>query len=203
MNDNYLVKNEVFLSNKELDIYRKYIESENLTVAPSKATAFFSLFLQGYSCDEISRMNPGFDIGLILKTRVDQSWDQRRLEHIQHLLNDVRNIVQSTQLEAIRFVSESLTVFRKMASEKFQKYLQTGNVKDLGEFKNMSFKVYKDLLEMLLRLTGQDTLQRVQGCVEHKHTLESSTESVENKPMTANEADDFMKNLNLSGFKND
>lgn len=180
---------------KELEAYRKYQESGKPALATSTSANFFQLFLQGHTCEEISRLNPGFGLGLIVKARIDHDWDLQREEHIQGLLDNIRQVVQKTQLDAIRFVAEGLATYQKYVGEKFQRYLQTGDAKELGEFKEMSFKTYKDLLELLMKLTGQKEEKKVTGEVTVKHQVEPISLPRVDKPMASTDAVEFLKRL--------
>lgn len=187
------------LTPQELEAYRKYVEANKPPLAGSTSTQFFQVFLQGHTCEEIARLNPSFGLGIIVRARVDFDWDRQRDEHIQHLLDNIRSVVQTTQLEAVQFVAEGLAVYRKMAGSKFQKYLQSGKEEDLGDFKDMSFKTYKELLELLLKLTGQETTtKKVQGVVEHRHTVEATQGApAANAPMSAESAHDFLARFDV------
>jgi hypothetical protein len=198
-----LARAERVLTPRELEAYRRYIESSKPPLAPSTSASMFALFLQGHTCEEIAKLNPAFGLGIIVKARVDFDWDKQREEHLQHLLDNIRSVVQTTQLEAVQFVAEGLAVYRKMAGEKFQKYLQSGKIEDLGDFKDMSFKTYKDLLELLLKLTGQEPTKKVQGEVMHRHTVEATQDAPRaDRPMSASDATDFLSRFDLPKIGN-
>lgn len=193
-----LVKAVEALTPRELEAYRKYMESGKAPLAASTATNFFQLYLQGHSTEEIAKLNPAFGLGIIVRARVEHDWDRLRKEHVEHLLDNIRQVVQTTQLEAVQFVAEGLAVYRKMAGEKFQRYLQSGKIEDLGDFKDMSFKTYKDLLELLLKLTGQEPAKKVQGVVEHRHTVETPPAAQRvDRPMSAVDANDFLARFDV------
>ena len=191
-----LAKAVAALTPRESEAYRKYMESGKAPLSPTTAAGFFQLYLQGHTCEEIARQNPAFGLGLIVRAKVDYDWDQQRIDHVQHLLDNIRQVVQTAQLGAVQFVAEGLAAFQKLAGSKFQKYLQTGKEEDLGDFKDMSFKTYKDLLEMLMKLTGQEPTKKVQGVVEHRHTVEAPKEATRvDRPMSAVDAHDFLARL--------
>lgn len=192
-----MVKVELALTPKEQEAYKKYMESGKAPLAASTAANFFQLYLQGHTTEEIAKLNPAFGLGIIVRAKVEHSWDKQRLEHTEYLLDNIRQVVQTTQLEAVQFVAEGLAVYRKMVGEKFQRYLQSGKVEDLGEHKDMSFKTYKDLLEMLLKLTGQEPAKKVQGVVEHRHTVETPQAQRIDRPMAAEDANEFLKRLDV------
>lgn len=186
---------ELYLTPKENEAYQKYVESGKPSLSPATSADMLRLFLLGHTCEEISKLNPGFGLGIIVKARIEHKWDQHKEEHLDALLADVRRLVQQTQVESVRFVADAMAAFQKMAGERFQKYVQTGDISHLGDFKDMGFKQYKDLLEMLQKLTGQDTQKKVGGEITHRHVMqEAAVPAVRtDRPMKAQEADDLLK----------
>ena len=184
------------LNQKELEAYHKYLESKKPPMAANTAANFFALYLNGYSAKEIADLNPSFGLGMIVRAKVDYEWDKARKEQLENLTSNIKAVVQKTQLEAIRFVADGLTVYQKLAGESFQKYLQTGKEDDLGDYGNISFSQYKALLELLLKLTGQDGNKNVSGDVVHRHVVEPGIATIKiDRPFTAVEADNFLQQL--------
>lgn len=158
-------------------------------MSPKTAGEFFELYLTGSSCEEIAKLNPGFGLGIIVKARIDFDWDGQKDQYINNLFDNIKEKIQRNQLEAIEFSTLSMSVFHKLWSTKFKKFLQTGDEKELGDVKGMSFKVYKDISENLLKLTGQDKKQQVvSGEVIHKVEIPAA-----NKAISAKEASSILK----------
>ena len=200
-----LVRAQRVLTPRELEAYQKYVESNKPPLAASTAGNFFALFLQGHTTEEIAKLNPAFGLGIIVRARIDNDWDTAKDLHLESLLTNIRQVAQQTQLGAIRFVSDGLAVYQRLVGEKFERYLQSGDVSQLGDYKDMSFKQYKELLELLLKLTGQEgaTTKKVSGDVIHRHVVEDSSQPVAvraDRPMSSEEADSFLKRLD-TGLK--
>lgn len=203
-----LARVEKALTPKEKEAYLKYVEANKPPLAASTAANFFALFLQGHTCEEIAKLNPAFGLGIIVKARVDHSWDLARDENLENLMTNIRQVAQQKQLASIRFVTDAMAAFEKLAGEKFQRYIQTGDSAQLGEWKDMSLKQYKELLELLLKLTGQEgnTTKKVTGDVLHRHVVEEAAQPITqrgDRPMTVVEADSLLKRLDdgLKGKK--
>lgn len=131
-------------------------------------------------------------LGAIVKARVDLGWDEKREVYLDLLHDSTKLKAGKTQLEAIDFATNFMSVYHKMFNDKFKKYLQTGNPADLGDFEHMSFKQYKDNVEMLLKLTGQDTKQQVSGTITHK-MADVGTDTV--KTISPQEAAEILKTI--------
>jgi hypothetical protein len=181
-------KVEQSLTQSERSAYEKYERDNKPPLSPKTASEFFELFLQGSSCEEISKLNPAFGLGIIVKARFDYQWDIKKEEYITSLFSNIKEKIQKNQLEAIEFSALSMSVFHKLWSTKFKKFLQTGNEAELGDLKGMSFKVYKDISENILKLTGQDKKQQiVSGEVVHKMEVPA------NKPISTKDAANILK----------
>jgi hypothetical protein len=160
---------EKTLTKRERDEYVKYVNANKPPLSPKTSAELYGLFLAGSSCEEIARLNPGLGLGIIVKARIDFDWDGKKEEYINNLFSTIKEKTTQTQLEAIEFSATSMAVFHKLWNTRFKKFLQTGDESELGDLKNMSFKVYKEISEGLLKLTGQDKKQQViSGEVVHK-----------------------------------
>ena len=131
---------------------------------------FYELFVQGVDCAEIARLNPGFDVGAILKARIDHEWDRRREEYLGGLYSQANDRLRQIGVESLQFMGLALAAAHKDMGEHLKKYLMSGDPKDLGDFRIMSFRTYKEVVETLVKLTGQDQKKTVtvQGEVTHK-----------------------------------
>lgn len=156
--------------------------------------------MNGSNCDELLRLNPGLGLGAIVRARVEHSWDLRKEEYTSWLYQKTKEKYQKSQLEAIEFASDAMSVYHKMWGDKFKRFIQTGNPEELSDFRNMSFKNYKDFTDMLLRLTGQDNSsnQKVSGEVVHK--VETSKPTIDHRPLSSSDAASILQVID-STFK--
>lgn len=177
MDDDKLNLVRPLLTVKELEAYQKHVDSGKPKLHPDKASQFFSLYLQGYQTADIVKMNPGFDLGVVVRARVDFGWDAQKEQYGKNLMDSVRQNVEKTTLEAAQFAADGMAVFRRLAGDHFRKYLQTGDARDLGPFADMNLKHYKEFVDLFMKATGQDTSakQRVTGEVTHYHVADGSS----------------------------
>ena len=125
-------------------------------LSPASAAQFFSLFLQGYSCEEIAKQNQNLGsmgLGLIVRARMEYGWDAERDKHARDLMSAAKLGLQKATMEAIQFASDGMSVFHKLVGDRFRKYLQTGDATHLGDLKDMSFRTYQGFVEMLRELS--------------------------------------------------
>jgi hypothetical protein len=189
-------KAEKLLNEKELAAYRKYAESAKPALSPSTAAQFYALFLQAYTCEDILNQNPALGLGIIVKARIEHDWDLQRDQHTKVLMESVGTMVKKATLESIQFAHDGMAVFHRLAGTRFKKYLQTGEERDLGDWKDMSFKTYREFVELIQKLTGQDvSKQQMSG--EIRHVVESTVDDAlpADRPVSSLEAAGLLKLL--------
>ncbi len=151
------------LSPEERKAYKLYVQKNDPPLSPSVQAQLFSLYLNGTSCEEIAKLNPNFSLGMIVRARVEGLWDERRDAHLESLFSGVRERVQQVQMESVVFTSDLLSSANKMFGDKLKKYLQTGDERELGALRIDSLKQYRDAVDLLMKLTGQDKKIEVTG----------------------------------------
>lgn len=88
-------------------------------------------------------------------------------------MTQTRESVQKSQLEAVRFAADGMSVYHRILGTAFKKYLQSGREEDLGDhLGQINIRNYKEYVNLLMQLTGQDSSKKVSG--EIHHTVEQS-----------------------------
>lgn len=164
------------LSVQEKFAYDYFVKNRGKTLgtmplSPSTQAQLFELFLNGVPFNEIRRMNPSYSLGQIIAAAVDNNWFAQRESHMSTLLNTVKDRVGQISLESVDFLSNLLSAAHKKHGDSLKRYLQTGNESELSGIALESLRSYREALELLMRLTGQD-IKRVKGTVEHEHRHE-------------------------------
>lgn len=177
------------------------VETEGVRpVSPTLAMQFFELYLEGYSCAAIAKINSPFREGDLLFLRKKFKWDEEKDTYAYKLQVQMRDKLIKTKLEALEFITNSLAVVHKMNKEKQLRYLQTGKEDDIPETWITGPTAYKSLLEAIQKLTGEDrvTTQNIKS--ESKVTVDS------NQPITVIGTElqsKMLKKLALSDKKED
>lgn len=175
------------LSPRELAAYEFVVRHKIPPLSPVTQAAMFEAYLNGIDCVEIARLNPGISLGQIVWARVDGTWDEKRQEHIESLLNSTRARLQQTHLESADFVMVQLAAAHKQYGDAAKKFLQTGDPKDLGTFGIHGPRQYKETIELLKTLTTPTKKGPEEHLHKHEHKHEVSIGAV-NRPMTPGEA---------------
>jgi len=137
-------------------IYQDYIDSGKPGLATSFSARLYELWLQGSTIEQIVELNPGLNKGAVMRARVEGLWDERRETYLAELMSNAQDRVKLVALESVNFMGLLLAVANKQHGEKLRRYLQTGDSAELGNFDIQSIKQYKEVVEMLTKITGQD-----------------------------------------------
>jgi hypothetical protein len=163
-----------------LDYFRKSFQkggASTYAIAPSTQAQLFVLYLNGRSLNEIRILNhPNFNLGQIVAAAVDNDWEGQKREYSSGLMQKARERFQQVGCESLAFLGDTLSAAHKMHGDAMARYLQSGNPADLGAFTITNIRQYKEVLELLLKASGQDktTNLNVKGVVEHISTPTSS-----------------------------
>src|ERR1017187_5168512 len=166
-----------------LDYFQKNYQkggASTYPIAPSSQVQLYALYLQGRTLSEIRQLNhPSFSLGQIVYSAVENDWEGQRKEYLAGLMGKARERLQQIGCEAVAFMGDTLAAAHKQHGESLQKYIQSGNPADLGAFGIGSIRQYKEVLELLLKASGQDktstTNLNVRG--EVLHTANTSSPS--------------------------
>jgi hypothetical protein len=164
----------------ELELFRKNLckgPSRNFPVAQSTATQLFCLYLNGKTLPEIQALNPTLSMGQIVYAAVEGNWYKHRLDYLARLPDKAKLRLQQIACEAVDFMGDQLAAAHKMHGEAIQKYLQSGNSDDLGSFGINSIRQYREVLELLVKATGQNNTSTVNVKSEVVHSIAPSTEA--------------------------
>ena len=144
------------------------------SIAPSVQAQLFGLYLNGRSLGEIRQLNhPSFSLGQIVDAAVQGDWYNQKLEYQSGLLQQARTRLEQIGCESVAFLADSLAAAHKLHGAALQKFLQTGNPADLGAFGVTSIRQYKEVAELILKMTGQDKTSTLNVKGEVKHTAVS------------------------------
>lgn len=147
-------------------------------ISPTLAMQFFELFLEGYSCNEIAKQNPPFKEGEVLFLRKKFKWDNQRDDYAYQLQTQMREKLIKQKLESLEFLTNMLAVVHKEQRPKTLRYLQTGKDEDRPDTWITGPTAYKNVLETIQKITGEDRVSTQNIKSESKVTVES------NQPLT-------------------
>lgn len=155
------------LSADERLAYERHIKSGKGNLAADYSARLFQLFLLGVSVPDIVKLNPGLTLGQVAAARVNDSWDDRRSQHVAELLTETSSLLRTSASESLRFISLVLAVAHREHGECLKRYLATGDPKELGNFRIENIKQYQTVLDTLARLVGADQKKSVN----HTHQI--------------------------------
>lgn len=181
---------QVDLTPIEKEAHDRWVIGHRAGLTTDQALRFYDLFLQGCSCEEISRLNPELELGAIVEARLVHNWDMEKSSYVNNMMVHIREQSQKNYMESIKFLGNVLTTVHMRFEDKLKKYFQTRDEKDLGEFADVDMKEYRHNLDLFFRLTGQDA-KAVKGQININVERNGDT-----KVEVEEDAADFLKELN-------
>ena len=176
------------LSVRERSAYQLSVSRKEPFLSPVLADQLYRLFESGKTCEEIQAVNKGITLGTIVRARVDFGWDEKRNQYFQSLCDRAKGQAKQLVLESVSFLSDFLSAFHRHDKDKFARFIQTGDPKELDGAMMADgggLKLYQNVVALLLTLTGQESTKTIHGVVEHHHTVEAPKAD---KPLTSEEA---------------
>lgn len=169
------------LSPKEKGAYEYWKNSDQAPIEPKMQAKMYSLFISGKTCTEIQELHPEYSLGRVVHARVIGEWDEKYQKYLSDLLDTTSKRVMQVTLESANFISDLLTAANKLHGERIKKFLKSGDSKDLDGLEISSIRGYKDAIELLKALTGQDQQKKISGNVIVSHTVTQPSESAPSK----------------------
>lgn len=148
------------LNGRELKLYQDQEPNGFKPVAVSLASSLYQLFLEGYSCKQISEQGKGLSEADILNLRIKYKWDEAREEYARSLQDQVQGKLMKAKMEAVEFLTNQLAAIHKSSRDQTLKYLMTGNPDDMPEELG-KLGGYKQIIEVLQKVTGEDKVSKV------------------------------------------
>lgn len=184
----------------ELDRYRR---SGKPALAPVASTELYLIWMQGATCEELAKLNPGLSLGCILMARIDHRWDERRDAYLAERFSTANDRLKQIGAESLNFLGLTLAVAHKQQGEKMMKYLKTGNPDDLGTFHITGIMQYKQVIETIARLTGADRKVVVKEANGQPASSQPETiiAPIEHRRLTPEQADALRRARMLTGKK--
>ncbi len=183
------------VADEEHDEYKKWKREHEAPIPLALALQMYELYLNGYSCQEIYRVNgQRYPLGQIVDAKIRYEWDERKNTQLATLYGNIEKKVFHVKNDAVSHLTNLLSVAHKMMGAKLAKYIQYGNADALDGFDPSSVKNYKEILGMLQLLTTapKDSKEvKVGGTVEHVHSQAVDAK----KKMSSNAASDLLRTI--------
>lgn len=149
---------EAYMSKGLTEDEARALESYELRGRPGitklKADNFKDMYVQGYSCQDLAKQFPEYELGILLWARVHFKWDIERQAYQHNLAKQSASALGLSKAEAIRFLSDVLNATHVKNRAEIMKYLAAPDREKPPEFLPKTLSGYSTLLSML-----QDMMQ--------------------------------------------
>lgn len=132
-------------------------------IAPETATKLYQVFLQGYSCAEISRQSKVWREEEVLWARKMYNWDLLRSEYASKLHSRVQDQLLKTKAEAVEFFSNMLNITHSEHKEQMLKYMITRDEKDKPTSWVSNPRDYKQVIEIMKLITNESPVVKTEA----------------------------------------
>lgn len=146
-------------------------QAATFPLAPGVSAGLFELYLNGRSLHEIHSQFTQYGLGQIVHAAVEGGWNDQRSTYLAGLMDRAKGRALQSAAESVEFIADAMAAAHKKHGAALRAYLVSGNPNDLGAFGIGSLKQYKDLVEILMKVTGQDGRRSVGGTVKHEHVV--------------------------------
>ena len=165
----WLTPSELYAYNQFLLKYCKN-GSNTYPIAPGVKEGLFALFLNGKTIAEIRKLNPQFSLGQITNAAIEDDWYEAKQIYLETMVQRAKVRAIQATAEGLEFAADLVAALRKQHGDHIARFIQTGDVNDLGGATSTTvIRQLKELTELLSKLTGADQTKsvRIQATVEH------------------------------------
>jgi hypothetical protein len=147
-----LIPSGVKLTPVENKAYEDWTAKNQPAMAPTTAANFFTLFVEGYSMEQMIKANPSWKLGCVVDARIRYKWDERLQQHIEEVHRQALERMSKFKSEAINHILDTLTVVHQVNRDAMMKYIQNPIEENIPDSGKLTTREYKDLLESLERV---------------------------------------------------
>ena len=137
------------LTNKERSALKKYRKDNGDPISPSTAMKFFTLFLEGYTLDQIHSRHKHWPFGALVDARIRYDWDHKKSEYITQVHSQITERMAKLKVDSLNFLFDLAAVAHVEFKEDMIKYLQDPSKNKRPHNAINSLREYKLIYEIL------------------------------------------------------
>lgn len=152
--------------------------SNSYPIAPGLQEGVFALFINGRTLAEIRKLNPNLSMGQLVHAAIENNWYEAKELYLATMVERAKIRAVQATAEGLEFAADLIAALRKQHGNNIARFLQTGDISDLGSATSTSvIRQLKELTELLSKLTGQDQVKKVtlKATVEHTGNVTQTT----------------------------
>lgn len=148
--ESYLAKG---LSEEEAKTLESYELRGKPGLAKIKADVFLDLYKLGYSCQDIAKNFPEYELGLLLHARIKFNWDKERQDYQANLLRQTAHAASVFKVETIRLLYDVLAATQVKHRQEILRYLAAPDREQVPEILPKSLHGIGQLVSIMKDLT--------------------------------------------------
>jgi len=153
--DDEIERINTFISNGSIGL-------EGLVKDEHKITSMFSLYMQGRTYTEISKIAK-VKKDLVLYMGAKMNWYGKRMEYINDIQNKMTKKLTNTRVESLNFITNLIGFMHKYYGDEFDKFLMTGDKTIIEGLDLKMLSQYFKSIEILEKLMNPSNITRSGG----------------------------------------
>lgn len=157
-----------------------WVEEGKPGLAQAKAEQLLTIYLNGYSCQDIQRQFPEYPLPLILWARAVYQWDEAREKYRKNLVEQVSQTALVGVAESLRFMTDLLSATHVKIKKEIMTYLADPDNQPAPSLVPINIREYA-VLHNTLRETITPVGKGKEAGVEGIPSLNINIKTAENK----------------------
>lgn len=157
-----------------LDVFTSRLRtagSPTFPLAPETEVGLYQLFLNGRSITEIHQGHPNYNLGQIVYAAVSGNWAARKRDYLDRLYDRVTARFAQASAEGIELAADVVAAARLLHGKKVAAFLKSGDEKDLIGVDVTSLGAVTKAVDLMMKLTGQDRVQKHEHRAKVEHEV--------------------------------
>lgn len=151
------IMKEKGLSEDEAKLIQNWMDRGKPGLHKVKAEHLSVLYMQGYSCEDINRFFPEYELPLLLWAKMKYDWDLLREKYRRGVTDQVLQSAMAVKAESIRFLSDLLTATHVAWKQEIMRFLAAPDREERPKCLPASLHQYSSLIQLLTELTTPKT----------------------------------------------
>ena len=152
-NNNIVLYQEKGLSEKEAKTLDEYIEAGKPGLSKIRADSMLTLFNLGYSCEDIQKMVPEYNLGSILHARFTYGWDEAKMLFQNQVNQELIKTTNAVKADSVKFMNELIMATHVKHRRDIARYLANPEKEDPPKCIPASLSQYQSVVTSLRDMT--------------------------------------------------
>lgn len=137
------------LTEKEAELVTNWLDRGRPGIGKLKAEQLLSIYVLGYSCDDLNKEFPEYELPMLLWARIQYAWDDAREKYRKGVTAQVVESAIAAKAESIRFITDVMSATHVAWRKDILKYLAAPDREEKPKCLPNSLHQYGALVQLL------------------------------------------------------